>query len=78
MRYSWAVGRQGQFTLALKHADRAIALRPGYAQAYMVRAIVMDLMGRRAEAIHDIQKALQFAPKSREARRLLDAIVGRR
>ena len=48
--------------LALREADRAVALSPGYATAHNWRSEVLFVLGRTDEAITEIQKAIALDP----------------
>ena len=48
-------GRQN-FERALRHYDRAIALKPGLAQAYMYRGMLFTQQGDRQRALADLQR----------------------
>ena len=50
------------YALALREADRAVALSPGYATAHNWRSEVLYVLGRTDEAIAEIEKAIALDP----------------
>ncbi|HRD45884.1 MAG TPA: tetratricopeptide repeat protein, partial [Caulobacter sp.] len=56
--------RKGDNAAAVADLTRALALRPGFADAYYNRAVAFDRMGRKAEADQDYaaEKAARGAP----------------
>ena len=47
---------------ALEDANKSLQLRPYGADAFDTRAHIFEILGRRAEAISDYQKALRLNP----------------
>jgi hypothetical protein len=54
--------------------NRAIRFVPGYAEPYVLRAIIHYQHGRRSDCISDLKKALERDPKHEQARKLLEEI----
>ncbi|MBN4072382.1 tetratricopeptide repeat protein, partial [bacterium AH-315-F03] len=52
------------FLTAERHLDRAKELNPSYANAFSVLALVQCWMGRFAEALHNIKRAVSLNPLS--------------
>jgi tetratricopeptide (TPR) repeat protein len=53
---------RGRKTLALAHYDRALKLRPDFAEAWSNRGTLLQTMGRRAEALESFDRALALQP----------------
>jgi tetratricopeptide (TPR) repeat protein len=62
-----SLARQGAFDDALVIFDRAIELRPDYAEAYMNRAITLARMERFEESLADFDRAIELRPDYAEA-----------
>jgi Tfp pilus assembly protein PilF len=67
-----ALQKLGKLSAAREDADRAVALAPERADAYLVRANVMTALGRRDDARKDYRKALDLTP-SEDVRRRAEA-----
>ena len=63
-----------RFGLALEDFDKAIEIKPDFAEAYKSRAVLHEDQGERDKAIADLRKAISFYDRLRESRRLLEAI----
>jgi tetratricopeptide (TPR) repeat protein len=50
------------YALALREADRAVALSPGYAAAHIWRGEVLAVLGRLDESIEEMQRAIALDP----------------
>ncbi len=59
--------RMGQLDAALEHYDRALSLRPGYAEVQNNRGNALNRMGKRDEAIVSFKAALKASPAYAEA-----------
>jgi tetratricopeptide (TPR) repeat protein len=55
-----------EFSRALTAADRAVALAPSLAAAHFNRALALEYLGRRDEAIRAYQRAMNLDPRWRE------------
>ncbi|MEJ5170482.1 MAG: tetratricopeptide repeat protein [Fimbriimonadales bacterium] len=53
---------------ALEHADSALALDRGLAEAWMLRGVALSSLGRKAEASESFQQALTLEPQSTKVR----------
>ena len=68
------------FEPALEDLDKAIELKPDFAEAYKDRALLHRDLGNSEKAISDMEKAISFYDPARqrtrlaEARRLLDEL----
>ncbi len=60
-------GALGQAEAALANYDRAIAIQPGYAQAYNNRGAVLGRMGQHEAALASYEQALALQPHYPEA-----------
>jgi tetratricopeptide (TPR) repeat protein len=52
--------RAGDFGKALGDIERVIELRPGFARAYIARAMVQDDLGETAKALADLDEAIRL------------------
>ncbi len=62
-----ALGSTGRYAEALEDLDRAVALDPSRADAWVLRGAAKRQLGRAAEAEHDVARALTLAPENAEA-----------
>ncbi len=73
--------QQGEFALALDSVDKAIEIQPGYAPAYLRRALIMADLGNVQLARDDIGRAMRLglseSDRSRAIRLLLELQSGR-
>jgi tetratricopeptide (TPR) repeat protein len=53
---------RGRKTLALAHYDKAVRLRPDFAEAWSNRGTLLKTLGRRAEALDSFDRALALQP----------------
>ncbi len=53
---------RGRKTLALAHYDRAVKLRPDFAEAWSNRGMLLQTLGRRTEALESFDRALTLQP----------------
>lgn len=62
---AFALRMQGRhnFAASLAHYDRAIALKPGLAQAYMYRGVLFVQQGNLARAREDLDQLRRLDPK---------------
>ena len=60
---AWTLERDGSFNESLDAFTRAIALRPGFGDAYFGRAWVNDRLDRLDEAVADYGLAIQLNPR---------------
>jgi tetratricopeptide (TPR) repeat protein len=58
-----AYGKLGNYAQAIEDSDRAIEIRPGYADAYKNRAVAYGELGNYRQAISDYDKAIEINPK---------------
>jgi len=70
-RYGVLLQNEGELTLALKHAERALALRPTVEFAYVTAADALLWMGRSQEAEARLRIALREVPGSNVIRSLM-------
>jgi Flp pilus assembly protein TadD len=62
-----ALGAMDRFAEALEDLDRAVALDPSRAEAWMLRGAAKRQLGRTADAERDVARALALAPDNAEA-----------
>ena len=62
-----ALGAMGRYGEALLDLDRAVALDPSRAEAWMLRGAAKRQLGRTGEAERDLARALSLAPDNAEA-----------
>jgi Flp pilus assembly protein TadD len=62
-----ALGATGRYAEALEDLDRAVALDPSRADAWVLRGAAKRQLGRTAEAERDVAHALSLAPDNAEA-----------
>ena len=64
IRVQLAVGyyQEGKYEIALDEVKQAIAVHPGYAEAYGLRALIYTAMGQFPLADDNYQQALRLAP----------------
>ena len=68
---------QGRFADALASSDRAIALKPGHALAWLNRGIALQMLGRFDQALESFDQALALMPRHVAAwRGRASALVG--
>jgi tetratricopeptide (TPR) repeat protein len=62
---AFSLRKQGEsnWKQALEHYDRAIALKPDLAEAYMYRGVLYNLMGEEAKALADHASLLELDRK---------------
>ena len=63
--YGVALARQGKYDAAMAELNKAIELRPDYAEAHAVLADVLDRQSRPTEAIEHYRRALAAQPSDR-------------
>ena len=61
-RGDFAFHVERNYALAMREADKAVALSPGYATAHNWRSEVLYVLGRTDEAIAEIQRAITLDP----------------
>ncbi|HEX6791966.1 MAG TPA: protein kinase, partial [Candidatus Krumholzibacteria bacterium] len=61
-RGDFAFHVERNYELAMRHADRAVTLSPGYAAAHIWRGEVLSVLGRTGEAIEEMQRAISLDP----------------
>jgi protein O-mannosyl-transferase len=59
-----AYAAQGNYKQAIKDYDRAIQIKPGWAQPYTNRGSAYESMGNPTQAIEDYDRAIAIAPKA--------------
>jgi tetratricopeptide (TPR) repeat protein len=64
----------GNSTAALADYDRAIAIKPNYALAYLNRGIAHERAGNRAKAIADLQLAAKLFKASGDLNKYQSAL----
>lgn len=62
-----ALGAMDRFAEALEDLDRAVALDPSHAEAWMLRGAAKRQLGRLGDAERDVARALSLAPDNAEA-----------
>lgn len=62
-----ALGAMDRYAEALEDLDRAVALDPSRADAWVLRGAAKRQLGRTAEAERDVARALSLAPDNAEA-----------
>ncbi|HEX4715529.1 MAG TPA: tetratricopeptide repeat protein, partial [Ktedonobacteraceae bacterium] len=70
-----ALAGQGKLAEAIQHYERAIQLRPHYAEAYNNLGDVLARQGKWPEAIQHFERALQLKPDYAEACNNLGAVL---
>ncbi len=60
----------GDFADGLAHYEKALAAQPGLADAHLAAGIVLDLMGRYADARKHLAQAIELAPPELKANTL--------
>jgi len=70
-RYGVLLQNEGELSLALQHADRALALRPAAEYAYVTAADALLWMGRAQEAEVRLRAGLREVPGSNVLRSLM-------
>lgn len=76
---AYALRMQGHhnFAASLSHYDRAIALKPGLAQAYMYRGVLFALQGQTARARQDLALLRGLDAKlAADLERAIDGVSG--
>jgi tetratricopeptide (TPR) repeat protein len=72
---SWAgMMKWGKSDLGLPDAERAVELAPDNSYALGTRGQIYAALGRREEAIADLQKALSINPDLKESREALQGL----
>jgi len=66
---------QGRFAEAISHFQRAVEIRPDYAEAYYNLGIALDRQGNPVEAMNQYQKALEIKPDYAEAHNNLGILL---
>lgn len=66
-----------RYEQALVHYDQSIALDPNWVDAWIGRGVVKDMQGRQAEAVKDLQMAVQLSPENGDAHFFLANTLGR-
>ena len=59
--------RRGEYELALKAMDKAIELKPDFADAWNNRGVALDKLGRHEEALEAFDKAIELKPDYSDA-----------
>ncbi|MDA0990556.1 MAG: tetratricopeptide repeat protein [Verrucomicrobia bacterium] len=59
---------QGMLTVALAAVDRAVVAAPDSPNAYLMRGVIYEGMGRTADAVNAYQRALELDPDQGDAR----------
>jgi Tfp pilus assembly protein PilF len=72
---AWIRSRQGAPVSALRHAAKAVALDPRYADAYAIVASSLDAFGLRGVAITMLDRAVQLDPRRAWPRLRLAALL---
>jgi Flp pilus assembly protein TadD len=57
-----ALAQEGRLHEAVEHLERAVQLKPDYADAYYCLGGVLNQLGRRDEAIARLRQCLQIQP----------------
>jgi tetratricopeptide (TPR) repeat protein len=68
-------GMQSDLRGAVEDCDRAIGLKPGFAEAHAHRGNALLELGERAEAARALQRALDLAPPDWPQRRATEALL---
>jgi Flp pilus assembly protein TadD len=66
---------QGRSVEAIEHFQKAIEIKPDYAEAYYNLGVVLDRQGKPGEAIDHYQKALEIKPDYAEAHNNLGILL---
>jgi adenylate cyclase len=56
--------QKGQYDPAVIEAQRAVTLDPNFTEGYMWLALVMNSMGKPAEALEAVNKAMRLDPRN--------------
>lgn len=59
--------QRGEFQEALRACDAALEIAPGVADAYNLRAVILEELGREREALEDYARAISLDPGFKEA-----------
>jgi thioredoxin-like negative regulator of GroEL len=73
--YAAVLHRTGREAEALPPLSRALALRPNFVAAWIVRAEVLTALGRRSDAIDDLRRALAVDPRQSRAYTMIAALL---
>ena len=52
----------GNYKQAIEDYDRAIEIKPGYAEAYINRGVAYNGLGNYRQAIEDLNRAIEIKP----------------
>jgi tetratricopeptide (TPR) repeat protein len=68
--------REAQYERAVQCYDRAIQIRPDYAEAHMLRGVALAALGRNEEALAGFDRAVHTRPDSAKAHCLRGVVLG--
>ena len=74
-RFGWWDDRETAIDKARVHADRALEIDPGNADAYTTSSLILLLQRRFDEAVADARKATQLAPGSADTAELASHVL---
>jgi tetratricopeptide (TPR) repeat protein len=66
---------RGDLAEAIRQAEEAIALSPGYADAYAMLALVLHYAGRPAEGMDELERAVRLNPAPPSIYRLVRGLL---
>jgi Tfp pilus assembly protein PilF len=71
----WELRARGELAEAVEQSQRALLLRPDYADAHLNLGLAMAAQGRAAEAERHLRRALEITPRSTPARSGLGSLL---
>ncbi len=60
---------------SLEDLNKVIALDPNFAEAYFIRANILNNTGKKKDAINDLKKALSIRKDYDDAKKMLDFLT---
>lgn len=69
---------QKNYEQALQNFNIAVRTSPAYADAYYMRGLSAEMLGKKEDAQSDYSKALTFDPKHEKAAKAIDAMVNQK
>jgi protein O-mannosyl-transferase len=75
LNLGWQLRVQGELAESVEQCQRALFLRPDYAEAYLNLGLARAAQGRTAEAERHLRRALEIAPRSASAHSDLGSLL---